>query len=113
MWIIRRMEICTRFPKTILLPATKAFGRKYGVSVTGGYVYRANSKSPFYGVYIFGDYESRRIFALTHENGELKLIRQIGTSPQRIVSFGRDEAGELYIVGYEGTIYRIDFGQSR
>ena len=72
----------------------------------------ARRDSLFYGVYIFGDYETRRIFGLTQENGRLKEIRQIGTSPQRIVSFGRDGSGELYVVGYEGTIYRIDFEHS-
>ena len=39
----------------------------------------------------------------------LEKIRQIGAAPQRIVSFGRDAAGELYLVGYEGMIYQIDF----
>jgi putative heme-binding domain-containing protein len=93
-------------------PPIFAYTRKYGVSITGGFVYRGQPQSPFYGVYIFGDYETRRIFGLTQEKGALKQIRQIGTSPQRIVSFGRDEAGELYVVGYEGTIYGIEFGKS-
>ena len=25
----------------------------------------------------------------------------------------RDDGGELYVVGYEGMIYRMDFGQAR
>src|ERR1051325_5244575 len=94
-------------------PPIFAYTRKYGVSVTGGYVYRADPKSSFYGIYIFGDYETRRIFGLTQEKGRLKEIRQIGTSPQRIVSFGRDEAGELLMVGYEGMIYSIDLTNTR
>src|SRR5205814_8692196 len=94
-------------------PPIFAYTRKYGVVVTGGFVYRAQPRPHFYGVYIFGDYESRRIFGLTQDKGLLKDIRQIGTSPQRIVSLGRDEAGELYVVGYEGTIYRIEFGGAR
>jgi hypothetical protein len=46
---------------------------------------------------------------LTQEGGALKMARQIGVVPQRLVSFGEDEAGNLYAVGYEGTIYQIDF----
>src|SRR5206468_11534545 len=46
-------------------PPVFAYSRKYGVSVTGGYVYRGDEKSPFYGAYLFGDYETRRVFALT------------------------------------------------
>ena len=94
------------------VPPVFAYARKYGPSVTGGYVYRADPKSSFYGVYIFGDYESRRIWGLTQENRVLKKIRQIGTAPERVVSFGQDESGELYVVGYEGTIYKIDFDQA-
>jgi putative heme-binding domain-containing protein len=93
----------------VYAPPVFAYARKLGVSVTGGFVYRFNPKSSFYGVYIFGDYQSQRIWGLTQEHGVLKSIRQIGSAPQRIVSFGRDEIGQLYVVGYEGTIYKIDF----
>jgi glucose/arabinose dehydrogenase len=89
-------------------PPVFAYGRKYGVSVTGGYVYRGDRSSELYGAYIFGDFQSRRIFALTREGTELKTARQIGLAPQRIVSFSRGPAGELYLVGYEGTIYRME-----
>ena len=96
---------------TYILPVF-AYGRKFGVSVTGGYVYRGQRESSFYGVYIFGDYQSQRIWGLTQGNRVLKTIRQIGTAPQRIVSFGKDSQGELYLVGYEGTIYKIDFADA-
>jgi putative heme-binding domain-containing protein len=90
-----------------------AYKRKYGVSVTGGFVYRGDKQSSFYGVYICGDYASKRIFGLTQENGKLKTVRQIGTLPQGLVSFGTDDAGRLYAVGYEGMIYQLDFSESR
>ena len=89
-------------------PPVFAYSRKYGPSVTGGYVYRADKASPFYGVYVFGDYETRRVFGLTAKDGVLQKVRQIATSPQKVVSFGRGDRGELYLVGYEGTIYRIN-----
>lgn len=94
--------------------ARPVFGyrRKFGPCITGGYVYRAHRDSSFYGVYIFGDYESRRIFGLTQQDRALKEVLQIGTSPERIASFGQDETGELYIVGYEGTMFKLDFNGS-
>lgn len=85
------------------------YRRRYGPCVTGGYVYRANPNSPFYGVYIFGDYESRRIFGLKQHERSLEIIRQVGIAPERIASFGQDLSGELYSVGYEGTIAKLDF----
>ena len=90
-------------------PPVFAYARRYGPSVTGGFVYRADPRSSFYGKYIFGDYESRRIFALSQQDRTLKEIRQIGVAPQRIVSFGQDAEGVLYVVGYEGVLYKIDF----
>ncbi|MDB6174405.1 MAG: putative glucose/L-sorbosone dehydrogenase, distantly related to bacterial beta-galactosidase [Chthoniobacteraceae bacterium] len=90
-----------------------AYRRKYGNSITGGYVYRGDKTSSFYGVYICGDYTTRRIFGLTQENGVLKTARQIGVVPQGLVSFSEDEAGNLYAVGFEGVIYQIDFSAAR
>lgn len=93
-------------------PPIFAYKRKYGVSITGGYVYRMDKGSSFYGVYVFGDYVSKRIFGLTQGNGKLKAVRQLGRLPQGLVSFGTDEAGHLYAVGYEGMIYQLDFSES-
>ncbi len=91
------------------VPPVFAYGRKFGVSVTGGFVYRADPRSSFYGAYIFADYQSRRIWALTQENRALKKIRQIALCPERPVSFGRDRDGALYVIGYEGMIYKMNF----
>jgi glucose/arabinose dehydrogenase len=92
------------------VPPVAAYKRKYGNSVTGGYVYRGDKNSSFYGVYVFGDFTSRRIWGLTQQDRRLKTIREIGTSPEGIASFATDESGNLYVVGYEGMVYRIDFG---
>ncbi|MBS0263502.1 MAG: CehA/McbA family metallohydrolase [Planctomycetes bacterium] len=89
------------------VPPIFAYRRRDGVSVTGGYVYRAKRESSFYGAYIFGDFESKRIWALTQADRQLLKVRQIGQSPQRIASFGLDHDGELLLVGYEGTVYRL------
>lgn len=90
-------------------PPVFAYRRKYGVSITGGYVYREDPKSSFYGVYVFGDFASKRMFGVKQENGRLSAVRQLGTLPEGLVSFGMDETGRIYAVGYEGTIYWLDF----
>jgi putative heme-binding domain-containing protein len=90
-----------------------AYRRKYGNSITGGYVYRGDKSSSFYGVYLCGDYTSKKIFGITQENGVLQKARQIGTAAQGLVSFSEDEAGNIYVIGYEGTIYRIDFSSGK
>jgi putative heme-binding domain-containing protein len=96
-------------------PPVMTYRRKYGPSVTGGYVYRGKRNASYYGAYLFGDFESKRIWALTQTDRRLVKVRQIGESPQRIASFGVDSEGELLLVGYDGTIFRLvlddsDFG---
>ena len=90
-----------------------AYGRKFGNSITGGHVYRADPTSTFHGVYLCGDFTSKRIFGITQRDGVLKDVRQIATLPQSLVSFGRDEAGRIYAVGFEGMVYELDFSGSR
>lgn len=89
------------------VPPVLSYRRKDGVSVTGGYVYRAKKDSSFYGAYIFGDFESKRIWAMTQHDRKLVKVRQIGSSPEKISSFGIDENGELLVIGYEGSIFRL------
>jgi putative heme-binding domain-containing protein len=91
------------------VPPVFAYRRKYGNSITGGYVYRGDKRSSFYGVYICGDYTSHRIFGLKQQYRTLQVVRQIGTAPQNIASFAEDEPGNLYVVGYEGMVYQLDF----
>ena len=93
-------------------PPTFAYRRKYGNSITGGFVYRGDPNSSFYGVYICGDYTSHRIFGLRQKDRVLQVVRQIGTSPQGIASFVTDERGEIYLVGYEGMVYQLDLSKT-
>ncbi len=93
----------------VYVPPVAAYRRSFGNSVTGGYVYRGGRASSFYGVYIFGDYTSRKIWGLMQENRTLKTIRQIATSPEGIASFATDEQGRVFVVGYEGMVYEMDF----
>jgi putative heme-binding domain-containing protein len=98
--------------RTYTLPVF-GYHRKYGNSITGGHVYRGDARSSFFGVYVCGDYTSKRIFGLREVTGVLTEVRQIGLLPQRIASFSEDAAMNLYGVGYEGMIYQLDFSQAK
>ncbi|HUR45858.1 MAG TPA: PQQ-dependent sugar dehydrogenase [Candidatus Saccharimonadales bacterium] len=93
-------------------PPVFAYRRKYGNSITGGHVYRGDERSSFYGVYICGDYTSKRIWGITQEDRKLKSVTQIATAPQGISSFATDAQGNIYVVGYEGMIYKMDFAST-
>lgn len=94
------------------VPPVFAYRRKFGNSITGGYVYRGDTNSSFYGVYICGDYTSHRIFGLKQQDRTLQVVRQIGTSPQGIASFAIDRKGEIYVVGYEGMVYHLELSSA-
>lgn len=84
-----------------------------GGAVTGGYVYRGDEIPELEGAYLFGDFGSGQIWALRMDGGtptveELtgELAPDMGTI-KNISSFGQDADGNLYIVDYDGEIYRI------
>lgn len=87
--------------------------RSHGTALVGGFVYRGDPKSSCYGVYIFGDYGSKRIWGMTRDHGELSRIRQLATCPQAITAFAQDETGNLYVAGYQGMLYKLDLTTAR
>lgn len=78
-----------------------------GQSITGGYVYRGPRLARLAGVYLYGDYVSRRIWGLRYEDGQVIENSVLASSPSAIASFGEDQAGEVYVVGHDGRIYRF------
>ena len=96
----------------VYTPPVFAYRRKFGNSITGGWVYRGDPHSSFYGVYICGDFTSRRVFGLKQKDRVLQMVRQIGICPGWITGFGVDDKGEIYAVGYAGMVYHLDFAGS-
>jgi len=96
-----------RKPGETFTPPVFSYRRKDGVSVTGGYVYRGKRSPSYVGAYIFGDFESKKLWALTQSDRKLVKVRQIGSCPEKPASFGIDSDGEIFVVGYEGTIFRL------
>ena len=84
-----------------------------GFSVTGGHVYRGTRSPSFEGVYIFGDYNTRRVWGLRQHEGAVAAVVEIGTAPGGIASFGVDQEGEIYLVNYAGTVYHVDLSDAR
>ena len=84
-----------------------SLGNSLGHSITGGYVYRG-PQLWLRGLYLYGDFVSRRIWALRYEKGEVVANKQLALSPSGISSFGEDEKGEVYILGLDGTIYVLE-----
>ena len=57
--------------------------------------------------YVFGDYCSGEIWVISATPSALPPIALLLSTGFPISSFGEDKAGELFVVDYGGTIYRI------
>jgi glucose/arabinose dehydrogenase len=94
------------------------YGHNTGQSITGGVVYRGPALgTSFRGRYFFADFVSSRVWSiglsingstreatagtLTEHTADLGAA---GASPS---SFGVDAAGDLYLVSYAGTVYKL------
>ena len=107
-WRIMEGSICTNLDSAlcsvvqVALPIAE-YGHTSGrCSITGGYVYRGATGSLPSGAYVYGDYCTGEIFMLN--GGASTLLMDTSLS---ITSFGEDEAGEIYVVGQGGTVYRL------
>ena len=88
----------------------------FGRSITGGYVYRGADMANNRGRYYFADFITGRTGSIALDvdpmTGEatasdfIEHTSQLG-SLGNISAFGRDAAGELYALSFNGNIYRI------
>jgi putative heme-binding domain-containing protein len=90
-------------PALIELPHTIA------CSVTGGRVYHGKKFPELRGAYVFGDWETRRLWAARFEGDRTKEMPEITRPSVRIVAFGEDRDGELYFLDYDGgTVHTVE-----
>ena len=84
-----------------------------GCSVTGGYIYRGKQIKSLYGLYIFSDFCSGKVWAFNQKSNEIIEITSslLSSDQHMIASFGEDIYNELYIVDYLGAIYKIQKGK--
>lgn len=87
-----------------------------GIAVIGGYVYRGSAIPELDGLYIFGDMavDGRLFVAVPDTDGTnvpwpmapLSLSAEASDTFGELIGFGRDEEGELYVLG-DGGVYRL------
>lgn len=79
-----------------------AYGRTYGSSITGGFVYRGKRYADLLGGrYLAGDFGSGRVFVLDGSD-----VVTVGRLPG-VTSFGENGSSELWAVTYDGGLFRM------
>jgi putative heme-binding domain-containing protein len=92
-------------PTPILAPAL-SIAHSDGVSITGGFVYRGKRFPELVGQYIFGDWETRRIWSAKWDGRQLVERRDLVEPSVRIIDFAEDAAGEMVLLDYDdGTLH--------
>ncbi|WP_098024783.1 sorbosone dehydrogenase family protein [Streptomyces sp. st115] len=79
-----------------------------GCSVTGGFVYRGQALPDLQGSYVFSDYCDGTLRTLQMTDGEVTGVGDLGVSAGEVISFAEGGDGELYVLGSNGTVSRVD-----
>lgn len=79
-----------------------------GCSVTGGFVYRGEALPDLQGSYVFSDYCDGTLRTLRMADGEVTGVGDLGVSAGEVISFVEGGDGELYVLGSNGTVSRVD-----
>lgn len=93
---------------TPIVPAAVEIPHTDGASVTGGFVYRGKNFPELDGIYLFGDWETRRIWGVKIDGDKVGPRHELVEPTVRVVDFAEDNDGELYLLDYDdGTIHAI------
>jgi uncharacterized repeat protein (TIGR03806 family) len=71
-------------------------------SITGGYVCRSERLPELKGAYIYGDYDTGKLWSLKYDGDKVTAHQQLADTQIRIVEFTQDAAGEVYLVDFAG-----------
>jgi glucose/arabinose dehydrogenase len=92
-------------PRKDLIDPIWEYHHDVGKSMTGGTVYRGKAFPELEGAYLYADYVTSRIWALWYDEGKGRVVanRPIPDPHVPVMSFGEDEAGEVYFMTYSPT----------
>jgi glucose/arabinose dehydrogenase len=83
------------------------YNHSLGDAIIAGYVYRGSDLVGLNGKYIYGDWGSGRIWALTFSGETVLNNTELIDTTLMILSFGVDMNNELYICAADGEIYKL------
>jgi glucose/arabinose dehydrogenase len=100
-----------QLPEGIELTAP-AIARKHGKDVCGmvsGYVYRGDLIAGLDGRFVYTDLCAKEVRSFRlGPDGTATDDRSLGELPEGLVAISRGPSGELYGLGYQGGVYRLD-----
>jgi putative heme-binding domain-containing protein len=94
---------------TPIIPPIVDHPHSEAASITGGYVYHGKRLPELEGAYIYGDYQSGRVWGLRYDGQRVTWHAPLADTGLRLAAFGEDSAGELYLVEHERSnqVFRL------
>lgn len=89
------------------------YAHSEGCSISGGHVYRGKALRELQGHYFFTDYCTAILRSFRYDAGKAadswdwKAALDPEFTLAKLVTFGEDQDGELYLVSHEGPIYKL------
>ena len=83
------------------------YDHNVGKSITGGHVYRGKALPELTGKYVYADYVTGLVWALDYDESKKKVRANYSISSPKlpVMTFGEDQAGEVYFSIRTGEIY--------
>lgn len=94
-------------------PPVVEYSHAEGLSITGGVVYRGSALPGLVGRYLYGDFVSGRVWAVSYDpvSGSAAPELLLDSTGLSIAAFGQGADGEVYLIHYgggdDGRIYRL------
>ena len=78
--------------------------------ITGGFFYRGKQFPELRGAYLYGDYDTRRLWAMRYDYQTKKVIsrKEIARTKYRIISIGEDKNHEPLIAAFGGELLSLE-----
>ncbi|MGH9040995.1 MAG: PQQ-dependent sugar dehydrogenase [Acidimicrobiia bacterium] len=95
-------------PKVHVLPVLEYEHGDSACAVMGGYVYRGRRIPGLDGAYVFGDLCGTRLSAFRTDEGSEPEPFDLGVEVERVMSFGEDAEGELYVMSQTDGLFRLE-----
>ena len=75
-------------------------------SITGGYVYYGDDLPELKGAYVYGDYDTGRLWMLRYDGEKVTEHKELMDTQFRIIEFAQTDDGEVYFADFvSGNIY--------
>jgi putative heme-binding domain-containing protein len=93
-------------PTPILRPI-KEHAHSEAASITGGLVYYGQKFPELTGAFIYGDWETGKIWGLRAKDKKVEWLEELTDSTARIIAFADDAQDEVWVLDYNGGIYEL------